>query len=87
MLTLHIKAPFAAFRTFHTGSFRPTALFIPPSTAYGLILNLAGVESRFDDGKSTMTLMNNSLPNLRLAMVKFQKYVIHVQNTSAMMTI
>lgn len=68
MLTLYVKAPFAVFRTFHTGSFRPTAPFITPSAAYGLVLNLAGVETRFDDGKSPMTLMKDNLPILRIAL-------------------
>lgn len=67
MLQLHIQAPFAVFRTFHTGSFRPTAEFITHSAAYGLLLNLAGIESRYDDGKSAMTLMCEGLPRLKIA--------------------
>ena len=51
MMRLRIRAPFAAFRHFTAGSYRPTAPFITPSAAYGLLLNLAGVETRFDDGK------------------------------------
>jgi len=69
MLCLHIKAPFAVFRTFTAGSFRPTASFMTPSAAYGLILNLAGVEMRQpDNGKSVMTLIQTDLPKLRLAL-------------------
>src|SRR5206468_2639136 len=68
MLCLHVRAPFAAFRTFTAGSFRPTAPFVTPSAAYGLILSVAGVESRFDDGVSVMTLMRTGLPHARLAL-------------------
>jgi len=68
MLCLHLRAPFAAFRTFAAGSLRPTAPFVTPSAAYGLVLNVAGVESRFDDGTSAMTLMRTDLPSVRLAL-------------------
>jgi CRISPR-associated protein Cas5t len=67
MLRLHIKAPFAAFRYMTAGSFRPTAPFITPAAAYGLVLNLAGIDSRHDDGKAGMTLMRTDLPALDLA--------------------
>jgi CRISPR-associated protein Cas5t len=68
MFCLEIKAPFAAFRHFTAGSFRPTAGFITPSAAYGLLLNLAGVEMRQDDGKSSMTIIKSGLPKFRLAL-------------------
>jgi CRISPR-associated protein Cas5t len=42
--------------------------FLTPSAAYGLVLNLASVESRFDDGKSPMTLMRQDLPPLEMAL-------------------
>src|SRR5260370_25467876 len=42
--------------------------FPTPSAAYGLVLNLAGVETRFDDGKSPMTLMRRDLPSLEMAL-------------------
>ena len=32
-------------RTFTAGWYRPTATFLTPSAAYGLLLNLAGIES------------------------------------------
>jgi CRISPR-associated protein Cas5t len=67
MLCLYIEAPFAVFRTFTAGSFRPTAGFITPSAAYGLLLNLAGIEMRHDDGKSVMTLIKTDLPTFQLA--------------------
>ena len=68
MICLYVQAPFAAFRTFTTGSFRPTAGFITPSVAYGLLLNIAGVESRLDDGKSPMTLIKKDLPRAKIAL-------------------
>lgn len=68
MLCLHVKAPFAAFRTFTAGSYRPTAPFITPSAAYGLILNVAGVESRYDDGHAPMTLTKLGLPRADIAL-------------------
>ena len=67
MLCLYLQAPFATFRTFTAGSFRPTAAFITPSAAYGLLLNLAGIEIRKDDGKSYMTLIRDQLPKFKLA--------------------
>ncbi len=36
MFILYVQAPFAAFRTFRTGWYRPTATFLTPSAAYGL---------------------------------------------------
>jgi CRISPR-associated protein Cas5t len=68
MLQLRVKAPFAAFRTFTAGSYRPTAPFLTPSAAYGLILNVAAVESRHDDAKSPMTLIAKGLPSVEIAL-------------------
>jgi CRISPR-associated protein Cas5t len=39
-----------------------------PSAAYGLILNLAGIESRYDDGQRPMTLMRSDLPKVEIAL-------------------
>lgn len=69
MLCLRVRARFAAFRPFVTGSYRSTAPFITPSAAYGLALNLAGIDMRrCDDGKSAMTLISDSLPKLDVAL-------------------
>jgi len=68
MLCLRVKAPFAAFRTFTAGSYRPTAPFITPSAAYGLVLNIAGIESRYDDGHAPMTLTNPGLARVEIAL-------------------
>jgi len=68
MLWLRVKAPFATFRTLTAGSYRPTAPFITPSSAYGLVLNIAGIESRFDDGRTPMTLTRLGLPRVQIAL-------------------
>jgi len=71
-LCLEIYAPFATFRHFAAGSFRPTAPFFTPSAAYGLLLNLAGIEMRKDDGESAMTLIASGLPSVELAIAARQ---------------
>jgi CRISPR-associated protein Cas5t len=74
MIWLHIQAPFAAFRPFSAGSFRPTAGFLTHSAAYGLVLNLAGIESRLwehdsdHDGAAPASLLRPGLPTIRLAL-------------------
>jgi len=68
MLTLFVQAPFAAFRAFTAGWYRPTAAFLTPSAAYGLALNVAGIETRRDDGVSVMTLTKFDLPSMRIAL-------------------
>ncbi len=68
MLYLYLEAPFATFRTFTAGSFRPTAPFMTYSAAYGLLLNLAGEDMRRDDGKSPMTLIRQGLPGVKIAL-------------------
>src|SRR4051794_1998675 len=67
MLWLRLQAPFAAFRPFTAGWYRPTAAFLTPSAAYGLALNLAGVETRRDDGLSPMTVTRFGLPPAMVA--------------------
>lgn len=68
MLQLRIKAPFAAFRPFVTGSYRPTAPFLTPSAAYGLLLNIAVLDMRYDDGESPMTVIRSDLPRAEVAL-------------------
>lgn len=67
MLILYVKAPFAAYRPFVAGSYRQTSPFITPTGAYGLLLNLAGIESRFYDPKLVATAMRDDLPRAELA--------------------
>jgi CRISPR-associated protein Cas5t len=74
MIQLYLEAPFAACRTFTAGWFRPTATFLTPSAAYGLLLNVAGVESRLregedgHDGKTPASYIRPGLPACRLAL-------------------
>jgi CRISPR-associated protein Cas5t len=68
MLCLYVKAPFAAFRPFMAGWYRPSAPFLTPSAAYGLVLNLAGIESRMNRDDSVLTLTQPDLPRTRLAL-------------------
>jgi len=68
MMALRLQAKFVAYRQFAAGSFRPTAGFITPSAAYGLLLNLAGIDMRADDGKSVATTIRPGLPRLTLAL-------------------
>src|SRR5437588_10263482 len=63
---LCLHAPFAAFRGFQAGVYRSTSPVMPPSTAYGLVLNLAGIEMRASMDKA-ITLIRSGLPSLRLA--------------------
>jgi CRISPR-associated protein Cas5t len=73
MLSLYIQAPFAACRTFTAGWYRPTATFLTPSMMYGLLLNLAGVETRLREeeedhpGTVPASLTRRELPTLRIA--------------------
>jgi CRISPR-associated protein Cas5t len=63
---LRVRAPFAAFRGFQAGSFRATCPVMPPSTAFGLVLNLAAIEMR--EGMSEpITRIKKDLPRLRIA--------------------
>lgn len=63
---LKVHAPFAAFRGFQAGVYRSTAPVMPPSAAYGLILNLAGIEMR-DYSNPKTTEIRKDLPCLQLA--------------------
>lgn len=67
MLCLYLQAPFAVFRTFAAGSFRPTAAFITPSAAYGLLLNVAGLDMRYEAQKE-MTLIRQKMAGVRIAL-------------------
>jgi CRISPR-associated protein Cas5t len=65
-LWLRIRAPFAAFRGFQAGVYRSTSPIMPPSAAFGLVLNLAGIEMR-DSTPGVTTLIQKDLPHLKLA--------------------
>jgi len=65
-LWLRVRAPFAAFRWMQAGVYRATSPVIPPSAAWGLVLNLAHVETRAaSDGVTTG--IRSDAPPLRLA--------------------
>jgi CRISPR-associated protein Cas5t len=72
-LRLYLQAPFVACRTFTAGWYRPTAAFLTPSAAYGLLLNVARVESRLYEGdplhddRVPATLTRPDTPRRRLA--------------------
>ena len=65
-LWLRIQAPFAAFRAFQAGVYRSTAPIMPPSTAFGLVLNLAGIEMR-ENTDAPITQIRSDLPCLEIA--------------------
>src|SRR5436305_5802648 len=65
-LWLRVRAPFAAFRGFQAGVYRATSPVMPPSTAYGLVLNLAGIEMRAPTSGPT-TLIRDDVPKLQIA--------------------
>ena len=65
-LWLHICAPFASFFSLRAGTYRDTMPIMPPSAAYGLILNLAGIEMR-GSLKKSITPIRSDLPALKLA--------------------
>jgi CRISPR-associated protein Cas5t len=74
MIWLAIEAPFAACRPMMAGWHRPTAGFLTHSAVYGLILNVAGVESRLGEhepghpGGVPASLTRSGLPSFRLAL-------------------
>ncbi len=63
---LHLKAPFAAFRPFQSGSYRSTTPVPSPSAVYGLLLNLAAIEQR-DTLAAPVTQIRPGLPEMQIA--------------------
>jgi CRISPR-associated protein Cas5t len=63
---LLLKAPFASFRLFQSGSFRSTTPVPSPSTIYGILLNLAGIEQRTAIDEP-ITLIKDDLPRMDVA--------------------
>lgn len=64
---LRVRAPFAAFRPFQAGVYRATSPVMPHSAAFGLVLNLAGIEMREYATKSVTTLIRADVPRLQIA--------------------
>ncbi|EMY79485.1 putative CRISPR-associated protein Cas5/DevS, subtype MYXAN [Leptospira weilii serovar Ranarum str. ICFT] len=79
---IHVKAPFAAYRYFQAGSYRATMPTMPHSAAYGLLLNLAGIEMRTAENEGTTLIKNvttdysldrkDSIPSLEIAIGDFE---------------
>ncbi|HET6645621.1 MAG TPA: CRISPR-associated protein Cas5 [Fimbriimonadales bacterium] len=65
-LFVRVRAPFAAFRWLQSGVYRSTSPVIPPSTAWGLLLGLAGIETRGSLAEAT-TPIRPDAPRLELA--------------------
>ncbi len=65
-LWIRLKAPFAAFRHFQAGVYRSTCPIIPYSAAWGLALNLAGLEIRTKQ-ENPITEIDPTAPSLQLA--------------------
>lgn len=65
-LWLRLQAPFAAFRWMQAGVWRGTSPVIPPSAAWGLVLNLAGIETRLDV-EGVTTLVRPDAPGFEVA--------------------
>jgi CRISPR-associated protein Cas5t len=63
---LHVRAPFAAYRAMQAGVYRTTLPVVPHSAAYGLVMNLAAIETR-DPTPAPTTLMRGDVPRIRLA--------------------
>lgn len=65
-LWLYTSAPFAAFRPLQAGALRTTLPVMPPSAAWGLVLNIAGVETR-GSLEGVCTTIRDDAPSLDLA--------------------
>ena len=63
------KAPFATFRPFQSGSYRSTTPVPSPSTVYGILLNLAGIEQRTSLDQP-VTLIREDLPAIEIAIAQ-----------------
>jgi CRISPR-associated protein Cas5t len=66
LVFLLLEAPFASFRPFQSGSYRSTTPVPSPSTVYGILLNLAGIEQRTATDKP-ITLIRDDLPEIEIA--------------------
>lgn len=66
LIWLRIRAPFAAFRYFQAGVYRAVSPTIPYSAAWGLVLNLAGIEVRKNQD-NPITEIDPSSPPLLIA--------------------
>jgi len=65
-LSVRVRAPFAAYRGLHAGHFFDTFPTMPPSAAFGLLLNLAGIEMR-GEMRPAVTAIRKDLPLMQIA--------------------
>lgn len=65
-LWLRARAPFAAYRAMQAGVYRPSAPTMPPSSAFGLLLNCAGIETRSEE-RTAITKTRPDVPTMRIA--------------------
>lgn len=65
-LFLELDAPFSAWRWLQAGVFRATFPVIPHSAAWGLVLNVAGIDTRGDSSQSVTPIASDA-PPLELA--------------------
>jgi CRISPR-associated protein Cas5t len=63
---LRVQARFASFRNFQAGVYRASAPVIPPSTAYGLLMNIAGIDVR-DYVDAVTTQMRQDVTEIEIA--------------------
>lgn len=68
---LRCRAPFAAFRWMQAGVWRATSPVIPPSAAWGLVLNLAHIETRTAT-RDTTTLVRADAPAFEVAIASLR---------------
>lgn len=86
MVGLEIGAPFGTFREYERGASRNTQEFLSHSAAYGLILNILGIEMR-EAGTFAPTLTKADLPRFRIALASLsglprqQRLLTHVHTT------
>lgn len=69
---LRLRAPFAAFRWLQAGVYRATSPIIPPSAAWGLLLNLAHVDTRDTRQAREVTPIRPDAPPLCIALGSVQ---------------
>jgi CRISPR-associated protein Cas5t len=77
---LRLKAPFASFRPFQSGSYRSTTPVPSPSNVYGILLNLAGIEQRTNLDQP-VTLIRDDLPEIEIAIAE-RVILCHSSNSS-----
>jgi CRISPR-associated protein Cas5t len=66
---LYARAPIAAFRWMQAGKWRATSPVMPPSAAWGLVLNLAHIDTREPESwrQGITTLIRPTAPALQIA--------------------